>query len=85
MNIFMTGNGLPNISINNPFKDASQGNADHFYNNLSFSPTVEELNEKIGSSPSMVGAALQAPREADEPMFGVHIREAAASVKKLLR
>ena len=39
----LTANGLPDISINNPFKDAGQGVADHFYNNLSFNPTVEVL------------------------------------------
>lgn len=83
MNI-LTGNGMPDISIHNPFKDAAQGTADHFYNNLSYSPTVEELNAKIGSSPKMVGIpAVQA--EPAEPLFGTHIREAATSVKKLFR
>jgi hypothetical protein len=85
MNI-LTVNGLLDISIHNPFKDASQGVADHFYNNLSFNPTVEELNQKIGSSPDM-GLDTEGSTQAEpsEPLFGTHIREAATSVKKLFR
>jgi hypothetical protein len=85
MNV-LTANGLPDISAHNPFKDASQGVADHFYNNLSFNATVEELNQKIGSSPQMVrNTGEDVKAEPSEPLFGTHIREAAASVKKLFR
>lgn len=86
MNIFM-GNAQLDISAHNPFKDAAQGIPDRFYNNLSFNPTVEELNEKIGSSPRVVENAGEdnGRREASGPLFGTHIREAAVSIKKLFR
>lgn len=69
-------------SVQNPNKDTHQTNYAVFVNNLSFSPTVEELNRSITSGGEL-SQTCSPVQEVDDPMFGTHIREAATTVKKL--
>jgi len=71
------------ISIHNPYQNLGQGNYTGFSNNLSFEPTVEELN-RTATLGGEVSLGESAPREgSDEPAFGTHITEAVTTVKKL--
>jgi hypothetical protein len=74
------------ISISNPYKDINQSSfGGDFFNNLSFSPTVKELNEIIGGHQEIhqLTSTSSNGQETEEPLFGTHIREAAKTVKKL--
>jgi hypothetical protein len=68
------------ITTQNPYNSAGQATVNGFFNNLSYDPTVEELNRTISSSRE---AVQPTESEAEEPAFGTHLREAAGTVKKL--
>ena len=71
------------IDVANPYKDAIQVDGPGMgINNLSFTPTVEEFNHLIGSSDD-AGVRNVSGNDEVEPLFGTHIREAAATLKKL--
>jgi hypothetical protein len=58
------------ISVHNAYQDASQGNYTDFSNNLSFEPTVDELNRNT----SHPGGVSEGQEIGGEPLFGEHIR-----------
>jgi len=66
------------LFIQNPYSDAGQMTVNGFFNNLSYNPTVEELNRTIIHSSE---AVQHTEPEKDEPAFGTHIREAVEIVK----
>ena len=72
----------------NAFDNLGQATVSGFFNNLSFTPTVEELNRNVTSSADAAhiffGTKLQSADEPVEPAFGTHIREAAVAVRRLL-
>ncbi len=72
------------ISIHNPYKDMGQTDAGGFFNNLSFTPTVRELNRTTSSSGEVSQTASSPVQEEDDDrLFGTHIREAATTMKKI--
>jgi hypothetical protein len=73
------------ITVHNAYQDAVQGDYTDFLNNLSFTPTVQELNRNSSSPGQVSDGSLPEPEGEPEPLFGTHIREAAGTVKKLFR
>jgi len=72
------------LIIQNPFQDSGENTVAGFSNNLSFSPTVEELNRATTQSGGISEGTPAPAAEADyEPLFGTHLREAADTLKKV--
>lgn len=71
--------GMFKITVHNAYQDVGQETYTGFSNNLSFDPTVEEMNRNS----SYCGGISDGQEGNIEPLFGAHIREAATTVKKL--
>ena len=73
---------VQHINVNNTFQfNAPQGSVNALGNLSIENPTVEQLNAAIASS--QVQPIDE--DESDEPLFGVHIREAIGAVRRVLR
>jgi hypothetical protein len=71
------------VFVKNPYQNMGQAHSTVFFNNLSFNPTVEELNRTAAFPGQSSQSASLPQRKDEEPLFGEHIREAATTVKKL--
>jgi hypothetical protein len=75
---------MQQIMIQNPYQTPGQSTYTGFNNNnLSFEPTVEELNRTASFGGQISIKESGCSEIADEPLFGAHIREAAGTVRKL--
>jgi len=70
------------IFLKNPYQDVEQAKDATFSTNLSFRPTVEEMN-RVTSLPGGISEGSAPAEDEVEPMFGTHIREAAGTIRKL--
>jgi hypothetical protein len=76
--------GTTELLIQNPYSNAGQATVNGFLNNLSYAPTLEELNRAITSSRDAAQKfGTEANEEPVEPAFGTHVHEAATTVEKL--
>lgn len=73
------------ISIQNPYQNLGQSTYTGFMNNLSFEPTVEELNRTSSFGGDFSIRESGVDDVPDEPLFGTHVREAMTTITKLLR
>lgn len=76
---------IAQISVHNPYQDMGQTDYTGFFNNLSFTPTVEELNRTTASRGEVSQPCSAVQEENEDRLFGTHIREAATTLKKLIR
>ena len=71
------------MAAQNPYQDTKQTNYSAFINNLSFTPTVEELNRTVTLGAEISQACSNVQDGGDDRLFGTHIREVATTLKKL--
>jgi hypothetical protein len=71
------------MSAQNPYQDMKQTNYRVFINNLSFTPTVEELNRTVTLGAEISQSCSNVQDGGHDRLFGTHIREAATALKKL--
>jgi hypothetical protein len=73
----------PEINMKNPRQDIGQAKDSTFSTNLSFDPSIEEMN-RVSLVPGGISEVQVAPEEDEnDPMFGTHLREAAGTLRKI--
>ena len=88
----MSTNDVSMLFVQNPYQNTGQAVLEGPFSNLRCGDllrpvTVAEFNANIGSSLDMAErmspTPVQSMDENDEPLFGVHLREAAATLRKV--